>query len=891
MTEKETRVRLDEYEPYGWLLKRTRLRIELYDDRSIVESELQFRKSDPSKRSIQLNGSELKLTRIAMDGRELSNNEYSLDDSSLTIFDVPDECTVSIQNEIHPETNTTLLGLYQSGGLFCTQCEPESFRNITFYPDRPDVAAEFFTTIVADREKFPTLLSNGNLIDERRIGDSRHSATWHDPFPKPSYLFACVAGDLATLEDSFETQSGKVVQLNIYSEPHNIDKCHWAMACLKKAMKWDEEKYGREYDLDRFMIVAVENFNFGAMENKGLNIFNVAVLLADPDIATDLDYWRIEGVVAHEYFHNWSGNRVTCRDWFQLSLKEGFTVYRDTSFSEDIHGTVPIRINTVARLRDVQFAEDNGALAHPVRPNSYDSIENFYTPTVYEKGAEVVRMLNSMVGDEVWRKSTDRYFESFDQQAVRVEDFVGCIEHEAGLDLSQFFRWYEQAGTPNIDVQEHRLDDALTLTLEQSCRPTAECDQKLPFHIPLAVGIIDGEGRETLGRAGAANGYSVEVNSTSDITNPNGDGTLVVNFKQQADTVRFKGIPSDATVSFHREFSAPVDVQYAQDLEPRVRLALNDTDGFNRWNAARSIFSEAIHVNAGKDPLLLDFERKLIEQLLIEKNERRRTILVSSLRVPTVINVLDAHPGENFDELLANRELLAQTMSMEHRTLWQKLLDSNAPAGDYSHSDQEVCRRAIYALALQNVRIATQPAEEPSFASLLVTSFENVNNLTDRLNILSQLLELSNNVDKTKAKILGEFLQRFKNETLVVNHWFKTQARCTRLDAVDRIRKLTEHPEFSLKDANKVRALLNTFANNNEVNFYRADGSAYYFTAEKVIELDSINPSSAAALAKTLTSWLKFDERRKSMMRDALARIEQGAESVQVTDVVRRGLA
>lgn len=891
MSEKSTPVRLIDYEPYDWTIKETQLHLSLYDDHTIVESELQFERTGEKNCNLRLHGSELELMRVAVDGRELSNNEYSVDDESLTIFGAPDDCVVAIQNKIHPETNTKLHGLYRSGGLYCTQCEPESFRNITFYPDRPDVSAEFFTTIEADREKFPILLSNGNLIHDKSIGESRHQATWHDPFPKPSYLFALVGGDLATIEDSFQTKSGRLVQLNIYSEQHNIDKCYWAMECLKKAMQWDEDKYGREYDLDRFMIVAVENFNFGAMENKGLNIFNVAVLLANPDIATDADYWRIEGVVAHEYFHNWSGNRVTCRDWFQLSLKEGFTVFRDTTFSEDIHGTVPIRISTVNRLRDVQFPEDGGALAHPVRPSSYESIDNFYTPTVYEKGAEVVRMLSSMVGDDVWRKATDRYFETFDNQAVRVEDFVACVESESGLQLDQFFRWYDQAGTPNISVQEQRSDDSLTLHLEQSCRATPECEQKQPFHIPLALGIIDGRGRDVLGKAGKDNGYRTDFESASHISNPNEDGTLILNLKQEKETVRFDGIPEDSVVSFHREFSAPVEVRYKQDLESRITLALKDSDGFNRWNAARSILIEAIHEGRGEDPLLLDFERILIEQLLNEKDERRRTIALSSLKIPLAINVLESHPGLQFEELLEKRTLLRRKMAKEHLPLWNELLNRNSNFGAYDQGDEEVSRRSVYSLALSNIRVATTSDQEQGFAEFLAESFNKSNNLTDRVNISSQLIELSEKVDKIKESVVAEFLERFKDESLVVNHWFRLQAQCTLAGAIERIRKLNDHPQFSLESANLVRALFNTFAYFNEANFHHSDGTGYTLIAEKVNELDEINPSTAASLAKTLTGWLKFDERHQRLMKDALRLIETKAESAQVKDVVKRGLA
>ena len=893
MAEHSKTVRLEDYEPYPWKMGETRLSISLHDDHALVESELAFNRKDTNGDggNIRLEGQELELLKVSVDGRDLNNNEYAVDDDSLTIFDAPDNCVVSVQNRIHPESNTKLLGLYRTGGLYCTQCEAESFRKITYYPDRPDVAAEFFTTIEAERSEFPMLLSNGNLIHEESVGETRHKCTWHDPFPKPSYLFALVAGDLATIEDSFVTRSGRHVQLNIYSEEHNIEKCRWAMDCLKRAMSWDERTYGREYDLDRFMIVAVENFNFGAMENKGLNIFNVAVLLADPDVATDADYWRVEGVVAHEYFHNWSGNRVTCRDWFQLSLKEGFTVYRDTKFSEDIHGSVPIRINTVSRLRDIQFIEDGGALAHPVRPSFYDSIENFYTPTIYEKGAEVVRMLNSMVGDEVWRRATDRYFHTFDHQAVTIEDFVHCVELEGDVDLSQFFRWYDQAGTPNVTVKAERLEGELKLDLNQTCRPTAESAEKQPFHIPIAMGVVDEVGREVIGKTGEEGGYQTKISSKSQISNPNDDGTVIINLTDASDRIHISGVPDNAAISINRGFSAPIEVHYDQPLATRIQLALNDTDGFNRWNASQSVFIEGILEGEGEQPRLLEFEGALIDGLLNEPEERNRSIMLASLKVPTATYVLDSHPNSDFDQLLDNRQTLQEAMAREHFASWTKLLEANGPKKGYELSDEEVCRRSIWGLALKHVCLATKTSDQPILAADLVEKFRAADNLTDRISIVAQLIELSADVDELKQSILDEFFESYKDESLVVNHWLRVQATCPLPGAVERIRALGESSAFSLQNANHVRSLINAFAYVNEVNFHAEDGSGYRFIAEKVIELDPINPTSAATLAKTLTNWLKFGNLRQRLMRGALQQIQAEAKSDQVIDVVKRGLA
>ena len=588
---------LSDYEPFPFRLEETALAFDIHEGHTDVRADLRF-DGDGAGGELRLDGQELEFLGVAVDGRELSGNEYRLDAESLTVFDAPARCTVTVRTRIEPEKNTILEGLYKSGAMYCTQCEAEGFRRMVYYPDRPDVLSRFTTTITADAATYPVLLSNGNLVAEEVRG-GRRTVTWQDPFPKPSYLFALVAGDLAVVEDTFETMSGRRVALRIYSEPHNIGQCGYAMSALKRAMRWDEERFGREYDLDAFLVVAVEDFNAGAMENKGLNIFNTSLLLASPDTATDAAHLRVEAVIGHEYFHNWSGNRVTCRDWFQLSLKEGFTVFRDSLFSADMNSPTMKRVEDVEFLRNTQFPEDAGPLAHPVRPASYQEISNFYTTTVYEKGAEVVGMLRTILGASRFRGGSDLYFARHDGGAVTTEDFVDAMAEVSGLDLTQFRRWYDQAGTPVLSVSEAREADAVTLKVVQECPSTPEREDKQPFHIPLAVGLLDEQGADLLGAAGdgAVGGGvgrvgrvgRVRVASEAFVENPDADGTLVAHLIHRETTLRFEGVPAGAVVSFLRRFSAPVKVVYERSGEELLFLAARDTDGFARWDAAQTL--------------------------------------------------------------------------------------------------------------------------------------------------------------------------------------------------------------------------------------------------------------------------------------------------------------
>lgn len=883
-------IRLSEYQPYGWRMDETKLKFRLYDDGSYVDSELRFHSDGTNSNSIRLDGEHLELESIAVDGRKLLNNEYTIDSEGLTIFDVPDSFMLSISTKIHPETNTSLEGLYKSSSLFCTQCEAESFRRMTYYPDRPDVSSIFTTTIEAEKSKFPHLLSNGNLIHDEDLPDGRHRATWHDPFRKPCYLFALVAGNLAALEDEFVTCSGRSVRLTIYTEPKYKDRCVWAMDCLKRAMKWDEEVYGREYDLDRFMIVAVDDFNFGAMENKGLNIFNASALLADPNTTTDGAYERIEGIIAHEYFHNWSGNRVTCRDWFQLSLKEGFTVFRDTQFSESTVGATAKRIQTVAGLQAAQFPEDASTLAHPVRPDQYTAITNFYTATIYQKGAEVLRMMHTMAGKKRWRKSTDLYFDRHDGQAVTIEDFAKAVSDGSGLDLSQFFRWYVQAGTPRLTVQETRDDGSMKLAITQHCGPTPNQSHKEPFHVPLAIGLIDAKGREVLGQTGKQNGYSVSCKSDMHVENPNQDGTLIVHLKDDNDSIEFQGVPDGATFSFLRGFSAPVYVDYPQTIDQLEMLAAHDSDGYTKWNAMRSIYGRYI-LNRNVDlTRVAELTTCLVEQIQgCESGSERKSLLNAMLQPPSVFNVLDANPGADFDAIVANRDELSQFLADELIQIWEDLYVQHPAESSYETTREAVNRRATRHAALAYLRRGLGKKHPQSIANLLKDNFTSADNLTDRLANFVQLLELPDEIQDTKREVIDEFYTRFEHEAFVVNNWFSCQIMCTLPGAIDRVKTLEQHEAFNKTNPNRVRSVYGAFTSNYK-NFHDLSGDGYRYLAEKIIELDATNPQVSARLATVLTRWNRFGPKRRTLMQDALRTIAGTKQSKDLSDVVSRGL-
>ncbi|MYE13350.1 MAG: aminopeptidase N [Gammaproteobacteria bacterium] len=873
---------LADYRPFPFRLEETHLEFDIREGHTEVRADLRF-DGDGAGGDLHLDGQALTLLGVAVDGRELSGNEYRVDEESLTVFDAPARCTVTVRTRIEPEKNTILEGLYKSGAMYCTQCEAEGFRRMVYYPDRPDVLSRFTTTVTADAATYPVLLSNGNLVAEE-VREGRRTVTWRDPFPKPGYLFALVAGNLDVVEDTFETMSGRRVTLKIYSEPHNIGQCAYAMSAVKRAMRWDEERFGREYDLDIFMIVAVEDFNAGAMENKGLNIFNTSLLLASPDTATDAAHLRVEAVIGHEYFHNWSGNRVTCRDWFQLSLKEGFTVFRDSLFSADMNSPTMKRVEDVEFLRNAQFPEDAGPLAHPVRPDSYQEISNFYTTTVYEKGAEVVGMLRTLLGASRFRAGSDLYFARHDGGAVTTEDFVDAMAEVSGMDLTQFRRWYDQAGTPVLTVSEARDDEALTLTVVQDCPPTPQQEEKRPFHLPLAIGLLDEKGADLLGAAGDG---AMRVLSEAFVENPDEDGTLVAHLVDRETTLRFEDAPRGAVVSFLRGFSAPVKVRYERSGGELLFLAAHDTDGFARWDAAQTLLARAmIESDAGLDANVLELFDRLTQAAASAPDDgEAKALLAAMMDPPRAQYVLDLRPGSDILHWCDARDDLLDRVSERFRDRWLQLYGGNATHGAYVPDGPGVARRGLKNRALALYARTAEDAE-----TLLADQFEQADNLTDREAALSIMLESARIDDARKQAACDAFYERWRHEALLVDVWLRVQAGCDRPGALKRVRSLEGHSAFDMTNPNKVRALFAAFAANTR-NFHASDGEGYGYLADRIARLDEINAKMAARLATPLTRWERFDRGRQRRMCAALRRLSSGEMSKDLAEVVSKSLA
>ena len=881
-------IRLDEYRPPAYRITDTELEFELDDAATTVRSKLMVERAGDGDAPLTLDGIDLELESIAVDGRPLTNNEYRVDDEHLVLFSLPARCEVAIVTKIHPEKNTALEGLYKSSRMYCTQCEAEGFRKITYALDRPDVLSRYTTTIVADPTRYPTLLSNGNRVAEERRPDGRIAVTWHDPFPKPSYLFALVAGDLAVLDDEFTTMSGRRVALRVFSEPHNIGQCAFAMEALKRAMRWDEQAYGREYDLDTFMIVAVEDFNMGAMENKGLNIFNVSAVLATPDTASDATYQRIEGVIGHEYFHNWSGNRVTCRDWFQLSLKEGFTVFRDAQFSADMNSKTVFRIKDVEELRVRQFPEDAGPLAHPVRPDSYIEISNFYTATVYEKGAEVVRMMHTLLGAQGFRRGTDLYFSRHDGQAVTTEDFVRAMEDATGADLGQFRRWYTQAGTPRVALRSWFEDGTLELELTQSCPPTPGQAEKLPFHIPFALGLLDADGSELLDRSDDG----VQIDSSASIARTRERGTVIVELKAPQTRVRVGGLTARPVVSALRGFSAPVLLDADTSVEDLYFLARHDSDGFARWDAMQQLLAGVLeNLRLGR-PLTdepVELYRELLTEALAARDDgEHKAMLAMMLALPAEQYLYQLATEIDVEGIHAARLALARQIG---ERLFDQLLAvyaANHRVGTYTPDGPGIARRSL-AIGVAEFLVAAEHADPARIATLLTSQLERADNLTDRLAALRGI-DRSTTFDETKrGELLAQFYERWAKEKLVVDQWFSVQAASPREGALARVRALERHPAFDTRNPNRARSLYSTFAANLP-HFHAADGEGYRFLVERCVALDASNPQLAARLMKSLTQWQRHTAARKRAMLDALRGAASAKLSKDTYEVVTKGL-
>ncbi|MEA3220149.1 aminopeptidase N [Immundisolibacter sp.] len=870
-------IELKDYRPPEFLVGSAQLEFDLDPARTRVRSRLELRRNPSGQRDapLVLDGQGLKLRRVSRDGYPMRPSEYEVTADTLTIPGLPDAVCIETEVEIDPSANSALEGLYTSRGMLCTQCEAEGFRCITYFPDRPDVLARFTTTLRADRGAYPLLLSNGNRVAEGELPDGRHYATFDDPFPKPCYLFALVAGQLEALTDTFVTASGRTVQLYIHTEPAYVAQCGHAMAALRKAMAWDERVYGREYDLDVFHIVAVDDFNMGAMETKGLNIFNAKYVMAEPSRATDLDYQYIEGIIAHEYFHNWTGNRITCRDWFQLSLKEGLTVFRDQQFSADMGSPAVKRIADVRNLRTVQFAEDGGPLAHPVRPQAYVEINNFYTSTVYQKGAEVVRMLHTVLGPQGFRRGMDCYFARHDGQAVTVEDFVAALADANDVDLEPFMGWYRQAGTPQLTVQ-HRHDPSAQryyLTLSQHTPPTPGQPDKQPLPIPVALGLLAADGRELPLR--------LEGEATATGTQ------RVLQLREAEQTFVFEDIPAPPVPSLLRGFSAPVRLQIDFDDVQLAHLLAHDTDPCARYDAGQLLYLRLIRrllAAHGKgealwldDGLLAAVQRCLTDTSLDPALVTELLTLPSETFIAGELDVVDPQAIHEVRRFL--RLALAQALREPLLERYKAL----APTGPYQFEGAQVGRRS-----LRNLCLGYLAELDDIGAVLCLTQFQAADNMTDSNAALALLAQLD---APEREQALAAFYQRWQGEAIVLDRWFSVQAGSRRLQALDDVKALLNHPAYAPRNPNRVRALVGAFVHGNPARFHAADGSGYAFLADQVLAIDAFNPMLAARLVQAFARWRRFEPGRQALMRAQLERLAAAQLSKDVYEVVSKALA
>jgi aminopeptidase N len=876
-TEQARPVRLQDYRPPDWLVDRVHLDVSLHPTASRVRATLSLRPNpSTSPAPLVLDGDGLALSSIALDGKPLGPEAFVASPDRLTLSQPPQRpFELTIETTLDPSANTQLMGLYRSNGTYCTQCEAEGFRRITYFPDRPDVMAVYTTRIEADKAQAPVLLANGNLIESGDLPDGRHFAVWHDPFPKPAYLFAMVGGALGCVEDSFVTLSGRKVALKIYVEPGKEDRCGYAMDSLKRSMRWDEETFGREYDLDIFMIVAVSDFNMGAMENKGLNVFNDRYVLASPQTAVDSDYAAIEAIIAHEYFHNWTGNRITCRDWFQLCLKEGLTVYRDQEFTADMRSRSVERIGDVRNLRAHQFVEDAGPLAHPVRPQLYHEINNFYTTTIYEKGAEVVRMLRVLLGAADFRKGMDLYFVRHDGEAATIEQFVQCFADAAKRDLSQFMLWYSQAGTPEI-VADGKYDAAAktyTLHLSQSLAPTPGQPVKEPMVVPLRLGLVSSSGADLPLHIG---GKPMQ-----------GD---VIALTKPSDILVFETVPERPVLSINREFSAPVKLTASLSAEDLRRLAAHDSDPFNRWQALQTLATRLLVKNVAL--IRMDnapaTDDGLIEALAAILADRRLepAFVALAFAMPSEGDIAreigqDVDPDANFRARAHLRSAIGRALEQPLEEAYRKM----QTGGPYSPDAASAGRRSLKNTAL-DLLVATGHAKHIAMA---LAQYHAADNMTDRM---AALAILSQHDVPARTEALQDFYERYESDPLIIDKWMGLQAMIPEAGTLERVRALTAHPAFSMNNPNRVRALIGSFAHGNTTQFNRADGLGYDFVADAVLTLDGKNPQVASRLSTAFRSWRALESGRRDKAQAALRRIAAASTlSADVNDIVSRALA
>jgi aminopeptidase N len=850
---------LKDYKAPEFLIDHVDLCFELDEEKTRVVSILQLKRQLPGESSpLVLSGECLELGEVKIDDVLIDDASYTVTDTTLTLLDVPDVFTLEIETFTKPQENFSLEGLYKSSGNYCTQCEAEGFRKITYFLDRPDVMALFTTTIIADKAKYPVLLSNGNQLDAGDYENGRHWAKWQDPYKKPCYLFALVAGDLAFIEDHYQTMSGRNVQLRIYVQHHNIDKCDFAMASLKKSMQWDEETFAREYDLDVYNIVAVDDFNMGAMENKGLNVFNSKYVLAKQDTATDTDFMGIEGVIGHEYFHNWSGNRVTCRDWFQLTLKEGLTVFRDQQFTADMNSAAPKRIDDVNILRTAQFAEDSGPMAHPIQPDSYQEINNFYTVTVYNKGAEVIRMIHTLLGADKFRQGMDLYFARFDGQAVTTEEFVSAMEAASQVDLSQFRHWYKQAGTPEVAVKEYfdANEKIYRLELSQSTPSTPGQDEKLPFHIPVKISLL----------AKNTEAVPLQLDSAHEQT------STVLNFTQNQQQFEFKSIREKPVLSILQGYSAPVKLNFERDDEELAFCMAHETDDFNRWEAGQQLSTRLIltlvdSINTGGELLLPGYYVNACEKIVNDKT-LDKALIARALTLPSLMYIGEMMPVIEVDAIHQAREFIYSQLAQKLEPALLAVYQENSQ-DEYNLSTESMGERFLRNQALSYLMYMGDQGEE-----LAKQQYKSADNMTDQMAAFKSLVHHeAASMDET----IAAFYQQWNDDNLVMDKWFTVQATAPYLMAHAsgkvRVKQLFEHKDFDIKNPNRVRSLLGAFCSANPTCFHDVSGFGYELLEEYIETIDAMNPQIASRLCVPLTRWKRYNETRQKLMKSALQRL------------------
>jgi aminopeptidase N len=874
-------IHLKDYNVPPYLVDDVYLDFLLFDDHAKVTSKTVYRANSASEDTsvLILNGKDLELLTLAIDGEAVPSDAYEIlgDELHLSVpLEKQSLLTLTVETKINPHDNKSMEGLYCSRGMFCTQMESQGFRKVTYFQDRPDVLGMYTTRVESDKTKNPILLSNGNLVEQGDCDGGRHFAVWNDPHRKPGYLFALVAGDLAMVEDKFTTCSGRDVTLRIFVEHGQEAKTDHAMASLIKSMKWDEEAYGREYDLDIFMIVAVDDFNFGAMENKGLNVFNAALVLADPKTATDLDYQRIEGVVAHEYFHNWTGNRITCRDWFQLSLKEGLTVFRDQCFSGDMNSQAVQRINDVRALRAFQFPEDAGPMAHPIRPSSFVKIDNFYTATVYNKGAEVIRMMHTLLGEDGYRKGTDTYFERFDGQAVTTEDFVGAMEAGNDADFTQFKNWYNQAGTPMVKASGH-YDGAkkqYALTLSQTCNASPGQEEKLPFVLPMRMGLLDSSGNDM---------PLVLENETLE----NAQTTRVLVVQEREQTFVFNEVAERPVPSLFRHFSAPIKLDAEYSLDQLQFLLANDSDFFNRWDAGQKLARTVLLklVKQSQQGEALSVEPSVISAYgqLLANTQLDLALVAETWMLPSESEIGHAMDIVDVEGVKIARAFLRKTLATAHEKMLVATYDRLQDSGEYLITPEAMAQRK-----LSNVCMAFLTAlETDTHLERAHTQLANASNMTDEIAALTAIANVDH--DKRQSALDG-FDQRWRKNLLVMNKWFGVQAGSSLNGTLENVIRLQDHPNYDPVNPNKVRALV-AILSRNQSHFHRDDGQGYLFIANQVLAADKRNAGLSGRLVGAFNDWKRFDADRQELMKAQLLRI-QGTPglSANVMEVVDRAL-